>query len=112
VAESQVGPFGISSLWIALARATSSNAQFQLQRFCSERIKYTSVSLCSRREPKPFDVVIYGERHLRQLVLAYMAYYNFAGSHLSLDKDTPVSRAIQAGGRIRASPILGGLPHR
>jgi transposase InsO family protein len=57
-------------------------------------------------------VVVYGERHLRQLLLAYMEYYNFARTHLSLDKDAPVPRAIQPVGRIRASPILCGLHHR
>ena len=31
-------------------------------------------------------VIVFGERHLRQLLLAYMAYYNFARTHLSLNK--------------------------
>jgi Integrase core domain len=57
-------------------------------------------------------VVVYGERHLRQLLLAYMAYYNFARTHLSLNKDAPMPRAIQAVGRIYANPMLGGLHHR
>jgi transposase InsO family protein len=56
-------------------------------------------------------VVVYGERHLRQLLLAYMEYYNFARTHLSLNKDTPVPRAAQAVGCIHARPILGGLHH-
>jgi transposase InsO family protein len=56
-------------------------------------------------------VVVYGERHLRQLLLAYMAYYNFARTHLSLNKDAPVPRVIKADGRIYANPILGGLHH-
>src|SRR5438876_1050364 len=51
-------------------------------------------------------VVVYGERHLRQLLLAYMAYYNFARTHLSLNKDAPAPRALQAVGRIYANPIL------
>jgi hypothetical protein len=32
-------------------------------------------------------VVIYGGRHLRQLLLAYMANCNFARTHLPLNKD-------------------------
>jgi len=42
----------------------------------------------------------------------YMDYYNKARTHLSLNKDTPVPRAIQAIGRIYAKPILGGLHHQ
>src|SRR5262245_35924594 len=57
-------------------------------------------------------VVVFGERHLRQLLLAYMAYYNFARNNLSLDKDAPVPRPIQAVGRINANPILGRLHHQ
>ena len=57
-------------------------------------------------------VVVFGERHLRQLLLAYMAYYNFARTHLSLNKDAPMPRAIQAVGCIYANPILGGLHHQ
>jgi hypothetical protein len=41
-----------------------------------------------------------------------MAYYNVARTHLSLDKDTPVARAIRAVWRIYANPILGGLRHQ
>src|ERR1700752_3704694 len=40
-------------------------------------------------------VVVYGERHLRQLLHAHMAYYNFARTHLSLNKDAPVAWAAQ-----------------
>jgi Integrase core domain len=54
-------------------------------------------------------VVVFGERQLRQLLLTYMAYYNFART--PLNKDAPVPRAIQAVGRIHVSPILGGLHH-
>ena len=32
-------------------------------------------------------VVVFGERHLRQVLLLYMAYYNRARTHLSLNKD-------------------------
>jgi hypothetical protein len=41
----------------------------------------------------------------------YMACYNGARTHLSLNKDAPVPRAVQAAGRIHATPILGGLHH-
>src|SRR5580704_7966709 len=50
--------------------------------------------------------------HLRHMLLSYLAYYNGARTHLSLNKDAPVPRAVQAAGRIHASPILGGLHHQ
>ena len=56
-------------------------------------------------------VVIFGEWHLRHVLLWYMEYYNRARTHLSLNKDAPVRRAVQAAGRIHANPILGGLHH-
>jgi transposase InsO family protein len=57
-------------------------------------------------------VVVFGERHLRHVLLSYMQYYNGARTHLSLNKDTPVLRAVQAVGRILQTPILGGLHHQ
>ena len=56
-------------------------------------------------------VVVFGERHLRHLLRSYANYYNQARTHLSLDKDAPVSRAVQAVGCILPVPILGGLHH-
>jgi transposase InsO family protein len=56
-------------------------------------------------------VVVFGERHLRQLLVSYMQYYNGARTHLSLQKDAPNPRAVHAVGRIVPMPILGGLHH-
>jgi transposase InsO family protein len=57
-------------------------------------------------------VVVFGERHLRHLLGSYQRYYNNARTHLSLNKDAPASRAVQAVGRIVADPHLGGLYHQ
>ena len=57
-------------------------------------------------------VVVFGERHLRHLLGSYQRYYNDARTHLSLNKNTPASRAVQAVGRIVAAPHLGGLHHQ
>ncbi len=57
-------------------------------------------------------IVVFGESHLRHVLLSYMDYYNVARTHLSLSKDAPASRAVQRIGRIEARPILGGLHHR
>jgi transposase InsO family protein len=57
-------------------------------------------------------VIVFGERHLRHVLACYMEYYNAARTHLSLGKDAPVQRAVQAVGRIQARPVLGGLHHQ
>ena len=57
-------------------------------------------------------VVVFGERHLRQVLLSYMHYYNGARTHLSLNKDAPLPRSVEAVGRILPTPILGGLHHQ
>jgi hypothetical protein len=49
---------------------------------------------------------------LRQAQLSYMKYYNEARTHLSLEKDAPVSRAVERAGQILCRPILGGLHHQ
>ena len=48
--------------------------------------------------------------HLRNFV----EYYHRSRTHLSLQKDTPESRPVQApeAGRIVAIPEVGGLHHR
>src|SRR6202045_3360185 len=38
--------------------------------------------------------------------------YNGARTHLSLNKDAPISRAAEAAGGILCRPILGGLHHQ
>jgi transposase InsO family protein len=57
-------------------------------------------------------VVVFGERHLRHLLKSYQRCYNEARTHLSLSKDAPVSRSVQAVSRILCLPILGGLHHQ
>src|SRR5712664_2756352 len=56
-------------------------------------------------------VVVVGERHLHHLLRSYATYYNGTRTHLSLNKDAPISRAAEAAGRILCRPILGGLHH-
>jgi hypothetical protein len=53
-----------------------------------------------------------GERHLRHVLLSYMKYYNEVRTHLSLEKDAPVPRAIGAICHILCRPVLGGLHHQ
>jgi len=57
-------------------------------------------------------IVIFSERHLRHVLLSYMGYYNGTRTHLSLNKDAPISRAAENAGRIICRAILGGLHHQ
>src|SRR5947207_15638020 len=45
-------------------------------------------------------VIVFGEQHLRHLLKSYQKYYNEARTHLSVNKDAPVARAVQAIGSI------------
>jgi transposase InsO family protein len=57
-------------------------------------------------------VLIFGERHLRQILALYSSYYNQTRTHLALGKDAPLRRTVQGSGAIIATPILFGLHHR
>ena len=57
-------------------------------------------------------VVVFGERHLRHLLNSYQRYYNEVRTHLSLQKDAPISRAVRSAGRVIPVPLLGGLHHQ
>ncbi len=53
-------------------------------------------------------MLIFGEAHLRQILTSYACYYNDSRTHLSLQKDTPLGRAVQRYGNIVATPVLSG----
>jgi transposase InsO family protein len=61
-------------------------------------------------------VVVFNERHLRQLLRQYVAYYHHDRTHLALAKETPAGRCPlaprQAYAAVVALPRLGGLHHR
>ena len=56
-------------------------------------------------------VIVFSERHLRHVLRSYAHYYNVARTHLSLAKDSPLPRSVQAVGSILPLSILGGLHH-
>ena len=76
------------------------------QNGCAERL------IGSIRRDCLDHVVVFGERHLRHLLKSYQKYYNEARTHLSLQKDAPIPRAVQTIGQTLAVPILGGLHHQ
>jgi hypothetical protein len=57
-------------------------------------------------------IIVLGEAHLRRILKNYDRYYNECRTHLSLNKDAPLSRAVQLDGRITDNPVLGGLHHQ
>jgi len=59
-------------------------------------------------------LIVFNDNHLRQILKSYFRYYHESRTHLSLDKDAPVTREIQANKLERIVPIrqVGGLHHR
>lgn len=61
-------------------------------------------------------VIVFSGTHLRRLVHEYLEYYHEDRIHDSLDKDAPVTRAIEPSTatrrRVVAMPRVGGLHHR
>jgi transposase InsO family protein len=76
------------------------------QNGCAERL------IGSIRRDCLDHVIVFGERHLRHLLKSYQKYYNEARTHLSLQKDALIHRAVQAVGQTLAVPVLGGLHHQ
>jgi transposase InsO family protein len=58
------------------------------------------------------QMLIFGEAHLRKILILFGSYYNQSRTHLSLLKDAPMGRAVQRYGTIGATPVLSGLHHR
>ncbi len=54
-------------------------------------------------------MIILNEKHLRAVLDEFVEYYNESRTHMSLNKDSPVHRAVQDKGMIVSHPVLGGL---
>jgi putative transposase len=59
-------------------------------------------------------IIVWNERGLRRVLHTCVAYYSRSRTHLSLNKDAPISRPVAslADGDIVAIPQVGGLHHR
>jgi len=59
-------------------------------------------------------IIVLGESHLSQILTDYVEYYNNSRAHLSLDRNSPTPRKIEApeDGEVIAIPQVGGLHHR
>jgi transposase InsO family protein len=58
-------------------------------------------------------VIVWNQRSLRRTLQRYFAYYQGCRTHLSLEKDSPVSRSAEppARGHVIEIPQVGGLHH-
>ena len=58
-------------------------------------------------------IIVGNERGLRRVLHAYVTYYLGFRTHLSLDKDAPITRRVapRADSKIVTIPHLGGLHH-
>ena len=58
-------------------------------------------------------VIVLSEAHLGRLLWAYLAYYNTARPHQSLDNNSPQPREVHPPefGRVVSIPQVGGLHH-
>ena len=59
-------------------------------------------------------IIVFNESSLKRILKAYFEYYEHSRTHLALEKDAPVSRAVQLPelGRVIELPQVGGLHHR
>ena len=80
----------------------------------SERPRRPTCRLLDERKPpdRTTDATGTTVRENRSRGCYQAALYNGARTHLSLEKDAPVSRAVDRAGHILCRPILGGLHHR
>jgi putative transposase len=66
-----------------------------------------------RRECLDYMIVL-SERRLRRILQAYFVYYYTFCTHMGLNNDCPIPRAVQPPemGQFFATPMLGGLHHQ
>ena len=59
-------------------------------------------------------MIVFDESSLKRILKTYFQHYEHSRTHLSLEKDAPVSRAVQLPelGRVIELPQVGGLHHR
>jgi len=59
-------------------------------------------------------IIVISQTHLRRVLARYISYHQRARTHLSLQKDTPLPRRVQAPaeGPVVEFPEVGGLHHR
>jgi hypothetical protein len=98
--------------------------QYRVQGMCIREVRTTPRSpwqnpyvervIGSIRRECLSHVIVLHDKHLRRILKSYFFYYHGSRTHLSLDKDAPEPREIQANKLERIVPIrqVGGLHHR
>ena len=58
-------------------------------------------------------LIVLSEAHLRRVLKEYFRYYNHTRPHQSLEKNSPIPRAVESRrqGPIISIPAVGGLHH-
>ena len=58
-------------------------------------------------------LIVFNAAYLQRVLTDYFAYYHEARTHLSLDRNAPIPRAVQSSedGNIVATAYLSGLHH-
>ena len=58
-------------------------------------------------------LIVLNEDHLRKILMEYVLYYNASRPHLSLERNAPVPRSVEAPalGAVVSVPQVGGLHH-
>jgi hypothetical protein len=80
----------------------------------TEACGWEQIPRCFRDRDRAYgEIFVRGVRSIcTRVLVSYMGYHNRARTHLSLNKDAPISRAAENAGRIICCPILGGLHHQ
>jgi hypothetical protein len=69
---------------------------------------YAERLIGSIRRESVDHIIVLGQRHLQHALLSYMKYYNEVRTHLSLEKDAPVPRAVGTVGHVLCRPSWAG----
>ena len=62
----------------------------------------------TRREALDHFIII-NEEHLKEILKAYIHYYNRYRTHKGLEKDSPEGRSIEQMGKLSKIPVLNGI---
>src|SRR5690606_17446496 len=122
----QLTPFGTAPHFIIRDRDAKFGSEFdRVAKTSGIRVLKTAIrtplmnATCERflgsvRRECLDHVIILGERHLRSVLLEYVAFFNASRPHQGLEQRVPVrstATSCSAGGRVLALPVLGGLHH-
>ena len=60
------------------------------------------------------QMILLNRDHLRRILTSYFEYYRKSRAHLSLDRNSPISRSLEppTAGKVVSIPQVGGLHHR